>query len=200
MTAASARKQNSGGRLMLGLLLCVAALATPPSPTFMGAVETAVLSAWTSARNGALDLATRGRAPLERAPPAAVAVTSGADILLTGDYAPADDRTRDLSGVVSFTGAELKFVTGGALKTRPDRLASSEEAYMEGATWAAAFGTPSGVQVEVRQVASGVAPGLCAGAAIGRIALVQTAETVAILPLRAETGTPCPLLRLEKRR
>jgi hypothetical protein len=186
MTAASARKQNSGGRLMLGLLLCVVALAITPSPAFMGSVESVVLSAWTGARGWVLDLATRGRARLEQSPPTAVAVTSGTDILLTGDYGPADDRTRDLSGTVSFTGAELRFETGGALKTRPDRLVSSEEAYMEGATWAAAFGTPAGVQVETRQVVDGVAPGLCAGVAIGRIAL--------------ETGTPCPLLRLEKRR
>lgn len=185
---------------MLGLLLCVAALAAAPSPALMSAVETAVLSAWIGVRDGALDLVARGRARLEPKPPTAVAVTSGADVLLIGDYTPADDRTRDLSGVVSFVGAELKFETGGALKTRPDRLAPSEEAYMEGTTWAAAFGTPSGVQVEVRRVVDGVSPGLCAGAALGRIALVQTAETVTILPLRAGTGTPCPLLRLEKRR
>jgi hypothetical protein len=200
MSATSARKQNPGGRLILGLLLCVVALATAPSADFMRAVETAVVAAWTQTRDRTLDLVAQGRARLERTSPAAVATTAGTDVLLVGDYGPMDNRTRDLSGVVTFEGAALKIETGGVLKTRPDRIATGAEAYMEGATWAAAFDAPAGVQVEVRQVTGGVAPGLCAGATLGRLALVQTAETVAILPLRAGDGTPCPVLRLEKRR
>lgn len=194
---------------MLGLLLFCVAVSIVPAPTFMRAVETTAVAGWTGARDRTLDMVAKGRTRLDQlgsradaAPP--VAADAGADTVLAGDYAPADDRTRTQSGTVSFVGADIRLEVGGALNTRPDRLASSEAVAVQGVTWAEAFEIPAGIQVEIRQ-ASGVAPSLCSGGRIGRLALVQTTRTVMILPIRspARSGEPetlCPVLHLEKRR
>ena len=207
MTATLARKPASGARALIGLSCLIAALTAVPGPRLIdglaqggaAAFEVVVarvgdLSAWVSER-------------LRRMSPPLVATSSAGDVVLAGEYEPLDDRTREVAGLTTFLGAEIRLETGGALKTRPHRIMSGEATLVRGATYAQALDLPADAQVEVREVVSGAAPGPCGGASVGWLALVQTGDTVRILPVRGRTppgetldpAAPCPILSLKKR-
>lgn len=131
--------------------------------------------------------------------PRAKIVILGEEALLSGSYDPADEATGRLAGRTDFDGASIRFANGDTLKTRPDRLAQSQEARSDGQTWASAFQIPAGVQLEIREIVKSQAPGLCAGSEIETLAIVQTQKELLLLPVSApSTKPPCPLLRLKK--
>ena len=207
MTAALARKSSSGPRALIGLSCLIAALLAVPGPRLVDSLARDGPAAFDVVIARAGDLLAWVSERVKRTPAAAVATSSAGDVVLAGDHEPQDERTRELAGRTVFLGAEIRFETGGALKTRPHRIDLAQTAATRGVTYAQALDVPAGVQVEVREVVSGAAPGLCGGASIGWLALVQADDTVRILPMRGGTppgeamdpAAPCPILSLKKR-
>lgn len=208
MTAAVARKSSSGLRALIGLTCLIVALLAVPGPRLVESLSRAGVGLARTGQAWVGDAVHQVRVRIER-PDNALAVAGAApgETLLSGAYDPTDDRTREVAGRATFIGAELRFESGGALKTRPHRIVTAQDALAPGLTFGQAMQVPAGVQVEVRQVTSGAAPGPCGGAAIGWLGIVQADETVRILPLRGATppgaamdpAAPCPLLSLERR-
>jgi len=206
MSTAAARKSFSGGRALFGLILAMAVLMAAPGPAVLRAAETAAVEGWRWTHTATARLIDEVRRRLGRETPSQVAIGETDAAPLSGAYAPADARAAALAGTVTFAGAEVRLETGGVLRTRPHRLVPSQESLSRTQTWAEAFDLPADVQVEVREVVSGQAPALCEGADPAWLALIQSQDAVALLPLnagaapgKARDEPACPLLRLERR-
>ncbi|MBX3476841.1 MAG: hypothetical protein KF910_04490 [Brevundimonas sp.] len=174
----------------LALILAVLVVDEPSATAVWNQAAQAAGEAWTAAR-------TR-LAP--SAPDAAVARDGP---ILQGDFRAGDDRTRALTGQVAFVRAELRFETGGLLKTRPDRIGFGRQVSdAAGATFAALYGAGPEDQIELRQVLPGSAAGLCDGATPGWIGLWHAGDRVVLIPFRpgpppgpaASPESPCAAL------
>lgn len=183
MMTVSARTRPSPsrpvGRILAALLFPLALILTvlvvdEPSATavWTRAVQTAG-EAWTAARLRLAPAAAPGPAVARDGP------------ILQGDFRAGDDRTRDLTGPVAFVRAELRFETGGLLKTRPDRIGFGRQVSdAAGATFAALYGAGPEDQIELRRVLSGSTAGLCDGATPGWIGLWHAGDRVVLIPFR----------------
>ena len=118
---------------------------------------------------------------------------SSEDIVLTGEFAPADDDARQATGAAAFAGAMIRFESGGALRTRPARIAAGREGFVNGQTFAQRLDAPADAQIEIRQViapqgAQAVPPSpLCGGQAPGAVALLHRRDRVQLMIFRERT-------------
>ena len=159
------------------------------------------MQAWDAVRDNAAPMAQRladrvvegaadGLSGLKRAADSGGRPASaGSDsAVLAGAFAPADDATRDAVGGAAFAGARIQFETGGALHTRPLRIAAGGEIFARGGeTFAARLDAPRDAQIELRQV---VAPGgasLCDGHVPGVVALLHRGDRVDVMIFRGQT-------------
>lgn len=115
------------------------------------------------------------------------------DILLVGEFAPADDATRQATGTAAFAGAMIRFESGDALRTRPVRIAAGREGFVAGQTFAQRLEAQPDAQIEIRQVIA--PPGartpppspLCGGQAPGAAALLHRRDRVQVMIFRERT-------------
>lgn len=120
------------------------------------------------------------------APPAA---TSG-PAALAGEYAAADDVTREKIGGVAFVGATVVFEAGETLRTQPLRMATADEAFAPGQTFADRLNARPDAQIELRRVlpdgtARRVTPSaLCEGQAPGILAILHRRDRVDLMLFR----------------
>jgi hypothetical protein len=170
------------------------------------------VQAWAAVREGAAPAAGRiagwvgdgasdGLSGLRRAAagsggPAAAAAR---DAVLAGEFGPGDEATRAAVGGVGFTGATIRFETGGVLRTQPLRIASGREAFTFGQTFAARLNAREDAQIELRRVIpaereravdpSPPSPSssLCAGRAPGVVALLHRGDRVDMMLFRERT-------------
>ncbi|WP_332677904.1 hypothetical protein [Brevundimonas sp.] len=114
-----------------------------------------------------------------------------ADAILAGEFGPADDVTRAVTGAVAFLGADLRFESGEVLHTRPLRIAAGREAFVAGRTFAEQWNAPADAQIELRRVMPGaagrtVAPSApCGAASPGAVALLHRQDRVDMMVFRA---------------
>ena len=117
------------------------------------------------------------------------------DLSPDGVWTAADEPARALSDQLTFEGATLRLSGQAPLATTPHRLLEAREPLLGGDTYARALRVPANVQVEVRDLAQApAAPALCDGRTVQRIALVQTARELILLPLATDGGAPCARL------
>lgn len=115
------------------------------------------------------------------------------DLLLTGEFGPADEATRAAIGAVAFVGADLRFDTGETLHTRPLRIASAREAFVAGQTFAERWDAPADAQIELRRISPEArnrpvgASAPCGGAIPGVVALLHRRDRVDVMVFRART-------------
>ena len=164
------------------------------------------VEAWRALRDGAIPAAGRlvdwiadgaedGLAGLQNAArgDGGPIAASPEDILLTGEFAPADEATRLATGTAAFAGAMIRFESGGALRTRPARIAAGRERFVSGQTFAQRLEAAPDAQIEVRQVvapegARAVPPSpLCGGQAPGAVALLHRRDRVQVMIFRDRT-------------
>lgn len=114
----------------------------------------------------------------------------GEDIVLTGEFAPADEATRQTVGGATFAGASIRLENGATLRTRPLRIAAGHEAFVPGETFAHRWNAPADAQIEVRTVvpaegepAVGASP-MCGGRPPGAVALLHRRERVDLMVFR----------------
>lgn len=113
------------------------------------------------------------------------------DLILTGEFGPADDVTRAVVGAVAIVGADLRFETGDVLRTRPVRIAAGREAFIAGRTFAERWNAPADAQIELRRVVpndrarSVTASAPCAGEAPGAVALLHRRDRLDMMVFRA---------------
>lgn len=176
------------------------------------------VEAWTAVRDNAVpvarrittwvaDGATDGLAGLKGA---ATGIQSPAEAsrdsaVLAGEFAPADEATRQAVGGVTFVRARIQFEAGETLQTRPLRIAAGREVFLHGGqTFAGRLSAPDDAQIELRQVIA--APGqravpvsaLCGGARPGAVALLHRRDRVDLLLFRERTiiGPDAPVTAL----
>lgn len=115
------------------------------------------------------------------------------DIVLTGEFGPADEATRVAVGAVAFVGADLRFETGDTLHTQPLRIASGRDAFVAGQTFAGRWDAPADAQIELRRIAPGTrsrpvaASAPCGGEIPGVVALLHRRDRVDMMVFRART-------------
>lgn len=112
------------------------------------------------------------------------------DIVLTGEFGPADEATRMAIGAVAFVGADLRFDTGATLPTQPLRIASAREAFVAGQTFADRWDAPVDAQIELRRIVPEArrpvaASAPCGGDGPGVVALLHRRERVDMMVFRA---------------
>ena len=106
---------------------------------------------------------------------------------LTGEYAPADDVTRDRVGGVAFIGATVVFEAGETLRTQPLSIASADAAFAPGQTFAERLTARPDARIELRRVlpdgpARRVAPSpLCDGRAPSILAILHRRDRVDLM-------------------
>lgn len=115
------------------------------------------------------------------------------DVVLTGEFGPADEATRIATGAVVFIGADLRFETGDTLHTRPLRIASGREAFVAGQTFAARWNTSAEAQIELRRIVPAArnravaASPACSADSPGVVALLHRQDRVDMMVFRART-------------
>jgi hypothetical protein len=201
MPAAAAPRQTGLKRLAVALApLCLV--------LFLLAIENRqATGAWRALRDEAAPAAGRvfdwaaslpsgeadGLSGLKTAVAADVVAADPGDLVLTGEFGPADEATRTATGAVAFVGAGLRFDTGETLHTAPLRIAAGREAFVAGQTFAATWGAPADAQIELRRITPEtrnrpVKPSaLCGGAVPGVVALLHRRGRVDMMVFR--TGT-----------
>ena len=140
--------------------------------------------------SGASDGLTGLKAAVQTEPRTATAAPT--DVILTGEFQPADDATREATGSVAFVGAEVRFETGEVFRTRPLRIAAGREAFVAGQTFADRLNAPGDAQIELRRIVpAGRRPGLvstlCGGAEPGVAALLHRGDRVDLMVFRTRT-------------
>lgn len=117
------------------------------------------------------------------------------DLSPDGVWTAADEPARALADQLTFEGATLRFGGQVPVATTPHRLLEAREPLRGGDTYARALRVPANVQVEVRDLAQPLAKAaLCDGRTVQRIAFVQTARELILLPLATDGGAPCARL------
>src|SRR6478672_9883713 len=198
MPAAAASRQT-------GLKRLAAALAFLCLVLFLLAIENKqAVEAWRALRDEAVPAADwAGRLPSGTADVLSglkTAVTTNprivaadpSDLVLTGEFGPADEATRVATGSMAVVGADLRFDTGAVLHTQPLRIAAGREAFVAGQTFAKRWDTPIDAQVELRSVAPEtrnrpVAAFAPCGGAPGVVALLHRQDRVDMMVFRART-------------
>ena len=119
---------------------------------------------------------------------------AGEDIVLTGEFGPADEVTRRAVGGAVFTGASIRLENGEVLRTRPLRIAAAEEAYVFGETFSDRWNAPGDAQIELRMVlpadgkrAAAASP-MCGGRPPGALALLHRRDRVDLMLFRARAA------------
>jgi hypothetical protein len=179
MTAAVRRRngQKSLAALLFPLSL-VLALSALDEPT--------AVAVWNRAAEAASDAWGAARGQWEQMVPARSDARTEDGSVLQGAFDAVDDATRTTTGDVAFVRAELRFATGGLLKTRPHRIAFGRDAaFSDGVTFGRLYGAEPRDQIELRQVLAGSTAVLCQGAAPGWIGLRQKGERVTLIAFRA---------------
>lgn len=194
-TERSRRRSLKGLASVLGFLCLV---------LFLLAIEQKhALSAWQAVRYGAGPAVARagswmaegaadglGGLQTAVAAPNQPFAAADADILLTGEFGPADEATRQTVGGAVFAGASIRLENGATLSTRPLRIAAAREAYVFGETFARTWNAPAEAQIELRRVvpadgARSVPPSpLCGGEAPGAVALLHRRDRVDLMLFR----------------
>ena len=201
MPAAAASRQT-------GLKRLAAALAFLCLVLFLLAIENKyAIEAWRALRDEAVPAAERvadwaGRLPSGTADGLSglkTAVTTDPrveaadprDLVLTGEFGPADEVTRAVTGAVAVVGADLRFETGDVLRTQPVRIAAGREAFVAGRTFAERWNAPADAQIELRRVVpngrarSVAASAPCAGEVPGAVALLHRRDRLDMMVFRA---------------
>ncbi|KQW81841.1 hypothetical protein [Brevundimonas sp. Root1279] len=176
MPAATASNQTALRRLAgaLGVLCLV---------LFLLAIEQRhTVAAWAALREGVGQLRARA---LDEPPPLPAAPAPN-HIVLTGEYAPADEAARTATGALTFTGAQLRFESGESLRTRPLRIALAGEPWAAGHSYAGHLLLPQDSQVELREVTASTADRLCDGAPVNAAALLHLGPTVTLMLFRGQ--------------
>lgn len=206
MTAAAVTR--SRGRSNRGLKGLAGVLTFVCVVLFLMAIEQKqAVEAWAALRDGAAPAAGRifhwaadgASDGLDGLKTAAVgtdgpmAATPG-DAMLAGEFAPADDATRETVGGAAFTGATIRLERGETLHTRPLRIAAGSEAFSSlRETFATRLDARADAQIELRALApqargQTVAPSpLCGGAAPGVVALLHRRDRVELMLFRERT-------------
>ncbi|MDI1327065.1 MAG: hypothetical protein PSV23_09750 [Brevundimonas sp.] len=203
MPAAAAPRQT-------GLKRLAAALAFLCLVLFLLAIENRhAIEAWRALRDEAAPAAGRvadwaarlpsgtadglsGLKTAIAADPRVVAADAG-DVVLTGEFSPADEATRLATGAVAFVGADLRFDTGHALHTRPLRIAAGRESFVAGQTFADRWNAPADAQIELRRIVPAArnrpvaASASCDGEIPGVAALLHRRDRVDMMVFRART-------------
>lgn len=114
------------------------------------------------------------------------------DLVLKGEFGPADEATRVATGAVAFIGADLRFDTGDTFHTQPLRIASGREAFVAGQTFAERWDAPADAQVELRRIVPEardrpVAAFAPCGGSPGVVALLHRRDRVDMMVFRART-------------
>jgi hypothetical protein len=114
------------------------------------------------------------------------------DLILTGEFGPADETTRGAAGAVAFIGADMRFDTGAILHTRPLRIAAGREAFVSGRTFTDQWDAPAEAQIELRRIVPGapdrpVAAFPPCGGVPGVVALLHRRDRVDMMVFRART-------------
>jgi len=118
-----------------------------------------------------------------------LAADSG-DAVLVGEFAPADDATRQATGGAVFAGARLRFESGETLRTRPIRIVAGRDAWAADRTFADAFEAAPDAQIELRRVISLHEPepvavsALCQGGVPAAVALLHRVDRVDVMLFR----------------
>jgi hypothetical protein len=113
------------------------------------------------------------------------------DLVLAGEFSPADDVTRAVTGAVAVVGADLRFETGDILRTQPVRIAAGREAFVAGRTFAERWNAPADAQIELRRVVPNdrartvAASAPCAGEIPGAVALLHRRDRLDMMVFRA---------------
>lgn len=151
--------------------------------------------------SGASDGLTGLKAAVQTEPRTATAAPT--DVILTGEFQPADDATREATGSVAFVGAEVRFETGEVFRTLPLRIAAGREAFVAGQTFADRLNAPGDAQIELRRIApAGRRPvpvsTLCGGVQPGVVALLYRGDRVDLMVFRVRTvvGPDAPVTAL----
>lgn len=201
MPAAAASRQT-------GLKRLAAALAFLCLVLFLLAIENRqATEAWRAVREEAVPAAGRiadwaaklpsgeadGLSGLKTAVAADPRAADTRDIVLTGEFGPADEATRVAVGGVAFVRADLRFDNGGSLHTQPLHIAAGREAFVAGQTFADTWDAQPDAQIELRRVAPEArnrpvaASASCDGAVPGVVALLYRGDRVDMMVFRART-------------
>lgn len=115
-------------------------------------------------------------------------------VVLTGEFGPADDVTRETVGSATFAGATIRLERGETLRTRPLRIATGGEAFNSlRETFATRLNAREDAQIELRAVVpndrqSAVpASPLCKGVAPGVVAVLHRRDHVELMLFRERT-------------
>lgn len=201
MPAAAAPRQTGLKRLAVGLaFLCLV--------LFLLAIENRhAVEAWRALRDEAVPAAGRVADWAARLPSGTADGLSGlktavvsdprvgtadpTDMVLVGEFGPADEVTRAVTGAVGFVGAELRFESGDVLHTRPLRIAAGREAFVADRTFAGQWNAADDAQIELRRVAPAETTGKvgpsapCAGEVPGALAILHRRDRVDMMVFRA---------------
>lgn len=201
MPAASASQQT-------GLKRLAAALAFLCLVLFLLAIENRqATEAWRALRDDAAPAAGRiadwaarlpsgtadGLSGLKTAVAADPRAADARDVVLTGEFSPADEATRVAVGGVAFVRADLRFDNGDTLHTQPLRIAAGREAFVAGQTFAGRWDAPVDAQIELRRVVPEAhnrpvtASAPCGGAVPGVVALLYRGDRADMMVFRART-------------
>ncbi|KQY89551.1 hypothetical protein [Brevundimonas sp. Root1423] len=120
-----------------------------------------------------------------------VEAADASDVVLAGEFGPADDVTRAVTGALAVVGADLRFETGDVLRTRPVRIAAGREVAVGGRTFAERWNAPADAQIELRRVVPSeraravAASAPCAGEIPGAVALLHRRDRLDMMVFRA---------------
>lgn len=172
---------------------------------FLLAVEQKqAVAAWDAVRHGAAPAVARAGGWLADgaadgidglraavAAPDAPLAAAGEDMVLAGEFGPADQATRDAIGGAAFVAARIRLESGETFQTRPLRIAAARESFIFDQTFAERWNALADAQIELRQVvpADGAravpASPLCGGEAPGAVALLHRRDRVELMLFRA---------------
>lgn len=207
MTAAAI--DRSRGRSQRGLKGLAGGLGFVCLVLFLMAIEQKqAMAAWAVVRDGAapavgrvftwaVDGASDGLDGLKTAAAGPddgpLAATPTAEVL-AGEFAPADDATRETVGAVTFTGATVSLERGETFRTRPLRIVAGREAFNTlRRSFAAELDARDDAQIELRAVSAPARGGtvagsaLCGGTAPGVIAVLHRRDRVELMMFRERT-------------
>lgn len=200
--ATASRTDRSRRRRLKGLAGVLAFLCLV---LFLLAIEQKhAVAAWQAVRYGAAPVVARagswaadgaedGLGGLRTAVAAAdqTLAAAGEDIVLKGEFGPADEATRQAVGGAVFTGASIRLENGETLRTRPLRIAAAGEAFVFGETFADRWNAPGDAQIELRMALpadggreAGATP-MCGGRRPGALALLHRRDRVDLMLFRA---------------
>jgi hypothetical protein len=181
--------------LALGGVAAVLSGALLVEPMLNRLAATDALTQIYDAARALADRAAMQTRTLDMTPPVEEGPRPVNDLSPDGLWTASDDRTRALADQLTIKGAALRFSGQAPLATAPHRLLEAREPLAGGDTYARALRVPTNVQVEVRDlVHPQAAPALCDGRSVQRIALVQTARELILLPLATDGSIPCARL------